>query len=153
MIDLTEAKIGDKFVDCQENVWVYAEYSKDVQYHLLSVVGDSTPYPFNLNGKCILNFGFNLASKLEEPNTMSNLTNPTYYTLIPNTQVIHSKIDVFEIADPNDDNKQLRVELTVDNDGVFITSVHNCAREDVSIGEKDLAVAVARAILAAYGEN
>jgi hypothetical protein len=27
----------------------------------------------------------------------------TYYTLIPGTQVIHSKIDVFEMTDPHND--------------------------------------------------
>jgi hypothetical protein len=36
----------------------------------------------------------------------------TFYTLIPNTQVLRSKIDVFEMTDPNDENINHRVELT-----------------------------------------
>ena len=79
-------------------------------------------------------------------------TTPNFYTRIPNTSVLRSKIDVFQMSDPNDENKTLRVELTVDNAGVFITSASDGVREDVSIGEKDLAIALARAILEAYGE-
>jgi hypothetical protein len=44
------------------------------------------------------------------------------YTLIPNTQVLRSKIDVFEMTDPYDEDIKHRLELTIDNDGVFITS-------------------------------
>ena len=74
----------------------------------------------------------------------------TSYTLIPNTQVLRSKIDVFEMTDPYDENITHRVELTVDNDGVFITSCEKAVREDISIGHKDVAIAVAKAILEAY---
>ena len=74
----------------------------------------------------------------------------TYYTLIPGTQVVRSKIDVFEMTDPNDENINHRVELTCDNDGVFITSSEKAVREDISIAQKDLAIAVAKAILEAY---
>ena len=74
------------------------------------------------------------------------------YTLIPNTQVLRSKIDVFEMTDPYDENITHRVELTCDNDGVFITSCEKAVREDISIAHKDVAIAVARAILEAYGE-
>ena len=76
----------------------------------------------------------------------------TFYTLIPNTDVLRSKIDVFEMTDPNDENINHRVELTCDNDGVFITSSEKAVREDISIAQKDLAIAVAKAILEAYGE-
>ena len=76
----------------------------------------------------------------------------TFYTLIPNTDVLRSKIDVFEMTDPNDENINHRVELTCDNDGVFITSCEKAVREDISIAQKDLAIAVAKAILEAYGE-
>jgi len=72
------------------------------------------------------------------------------YTLIPNTQVLRSKIDVFEMTDPYDENITHRVELTCDNDGVFITSGEKAVREDISIAQKDLAIAVAKAILEAY---
>ena len=72
------------------------------------------------------------------------------YTLIPNTQVLRSKNDVFEMTDPYDENITHRVELTCDNDGVFITSCEKAVREDISIGHKDVAIAVAKAILEAY---
>jgi hypothetical protein len=74
-----------------------------------------------------------------------------FYTLIPNTDVLRSKIDVFEWTDPADENHTERVELTVDNAGIFITSCSKGAREDISIEQKDLAIATARAILEAYG--
>ena len=74
------------------------------------------------------------------------------YTLIPGTQVLRSKIDVFEMTDPYDEDIKHRVELTCDNDGVFITSCEKAVREDISIAHKDVAIAVARAILEAYGE-
>ena len=82
---------------------------------------------------------------------MSKLT-PSPYTLIPGTQVLRSKIDVFTMSDPTDEDHFYRVELTVDNDGIFVTSCDKGAREDMSISHKDLAIALARGILEAYGE-
>ena len=76
----------------------------------------------------------------------------TFYTLIPNTDVLRSKIDVFEWTNPADETDSHRVEITCDNDGVFITSCEGDAREDISIAQKDIAIAVAKAILEAYGE-
>jgi hypothetical protein len=73
-----------------------------------------------------------------------------FYTLIPNTDVLHSKIDVFTWTDPTDEENIERAELIVDNDGVFITSVVKGVREDISIGQKDLAIAVAKQILKSY---
>jgi hypothetical protein len=75
-----------------------------------------------------------------------------FYKKLPGTDVLRSKIDVFTMSDPNDENRSYRVELTVDNDGVFITSCSGGAREDMSIEQKDLAIALARGILEAYGE-
>jgi len=75
-----------------------------------------------------------------------------FYTLIPNTDVLRSKIDVFQWTDPADEDNTERVELIVDNSGIFITSCSKGAREDISIEQKDLAIATARAILEAYGE-
>ena len=75
-----------------------------------------------------------------------------FYTLLPGTDVLRSKIDVFTWTNPADENETERVELTVDNAGFFITSCSGGAREDMSIAQKDLAIAVARAILEAYGE-
>jgi len=74
------------------------------------------------------------------------------YTLIPNTQVLRSKIDVLEVTDPDDEDIKHRVELTIDNDGVFITAFEKNVREDISIAHKDLAIATAHCILEAYGE-
>jgi hypothetical protein len=73
-----------------------------------------------------------------------------FYTLIPNTQVLHSKIDVFEMTDPDDEDIIHRVEITTDNDGVFITSCERGVREVISIAQKDLAIAVAKSILESY---
>ena len=73
-----------------------------------------------------------------------------FYTNIPNTDVVRSKIDVFTWTNPADEEETHRVELIVDNDGVFITSCEGGAREDISISQRDLAIATARAILEAY---
>ena len=73
-----------------------------------------------------------------------------FYTKLPGTDVLRSKIDVFTMSDSDDENVFHRVELTTDNDGVFITSCSGGAREDISIAHKDGAIAVARAILEAY---
>ena len=74
-----------------------------------------------------------------------------FYTHIPNTDVVRSKIDVLTWTNPADEDETERVELTVDNGGIFVTSCSGSAREDMSIGQKDLAIAVALAILEAYG--
>jgi len=74
-----------------------------------------------------------------------------FYTLIPGTDVLRSKIDVLTWTNPENENETERVELTVDNAGIFITSCSGGAREDMSIAQKDLAIALARAILEAYG--
>jgi hypothetical protein len=66
-----------------------------------------------------------------EPETMSN--------------VIRSKIDVFTTENE-------RVEVTLDDDGLFLTACHKGAREDLSIGSKDLVIAVAKAILEHYND-
>jgi hypothetical protein len=83
---------------------------------------------------------------------MSNLytKTPKFYTLIPGTDVLRSKIDVFQWTNPENENETERVELTVDNAGIFITSCSGGAREDMSIGQKDLAIALAHGILEAY---
>ena len=72
-----------------------------------------------------------------------------FYTKLPGTDVLRSKIDVFELTDEAE-NQTHRVELIVDNSGVFITSCDGGAREDLSIGQKDLAIALAHGILEAY---
>jgi len=73
-----------------------------------------------------------------------------FYTLLPGTDVLRSKIDVFTWTNPENENETERVELTVDNAGIFITSCSGGAREDMSIAQKDLAIALAYGILEAY---
>jgi hypothetical protein len=61
------------------------------------------------------------------------------------TNVIRSKIDVFTTENE-------RVEVTLDDDGLFLTACHKGSREDLSIGSKDLVIAVAKAILEHYND-
>ena len=68
------------------------------------------------------------------------------------SQVVRSKIDVFEWVNPTNENETHRVEVTVDDLGVWITSCTGNVREDMSIDNKDLAISLARAILEGYGE-
>ena len=68
------------------------------------------------------------------------------------SQVVRSKIDVFTWTDPNDNEKTERVEVTVDDLGVWITSCTGNVREEMNIDNKDLAISLARAILEGYGE-
>ena len=69
------------------------------------------------------------------------------------SQIVRSKIDVFTWTDPNDKEKTERVEVTVDDLGVWITSFTGNVREDMSIDNKDLAIALAKAILEGYSEK
>lgn len=73
-----------------------------------------------------------------------------FYTHIPGTDIVRNKIDVLTWTNPADENDTHRVELIVDNGGVFITAYKGGAREDMSIAQRDLAIATARAILQAY---
>ena len=69
------------------------------------------------------------------------------------SQVVRSKIDVFTYTDPNDKEKTERVEVTVDDLGVWITSCTGNVREEMNIDNKDLAIALAKAILEGYSEK
>ena len=69
------------------------------------------------------------------------------------SQVVRSKIDVFTWTDPNDTEKTERVEVTVDDLGVWITSCTGNVREEMNIDNKDLAIALAKAILEGYSEK
>ena len=75
------------------------------------------------------------------------------YTWTDKSQVVRSKIDVFTWTDPNDKEKTERVEVTVDDLGVWITSCTGNVREDMNIDNKDLAIALAKAILEGYSEK
>ena len=99
---------------------------------------DPYPYYFNQDGMMDTTGKYDIIKIKEikenptEPETMSN--------------VIRSKIDVFTIEDE-------RVEVTLDDDGLFLTACSKGAREDLSIGSKDLVIAMAKAILEHYGVN
>ena len=69
------------------------------------------------------------------------------------SQVVRSKIDVFTWTDPNDKEKTERVEVTVDDLGVWITSCTGNVREEMNIDNKELAIALAKAILEGYSEK
>lgn len=87
---------------------------------------------FNQDGMNDTNGNYDIIKikEIKEPETMSN--------------VIRSKIDIFTIEDE-------RVEVTLDDDGLFLTACSKGApREDLSIGSKDLVIAVAKAILEHY---
>ncbi len=89
---------------------------------------------FSQVGNNIFNGNYDIIKikEIKEPETMSN--------------VIRSKIDVFTTEDE-------RVEVTVDDDGVLLTACGKGGREDLSIGSKDLAIAVVRCILEHYQET
>lgn len=102
--------------------------------YLLTPIPHGGSFSYNESGRCCSdNISPHDAVEIKEapiePETMNN--------------VIRSKIDVFTTEDE-------RVEVTVDADGVSLTACGKGAREDLSIGSKDLAIAVAKAILEHY---
>lgn len=108
----------------------YKIYRKSVLNSYKYAIGSYLKY-FNQNGVNDNNRNYDIIKikEIKEPETMSN--------------VIRSKIDVFTIEDE-------RVEVTLDDDGLFLTACSKGAREDLSIGSKDIAICVARAILEHY---
>ena len=79
-----------------------------------------------------------------------------FYRLIPGTEILHSTTDVYELTDEAEKVTHT-VKLQADNGGVFIESSEtdhdtNGKRisECLSIGNKDLAIAVAHRILELY---
>ena len=109
-------------------------YRKSVSNSYKYAIGSYLKY-FNQNGVNDNNRNYDIIKIKEiketptEPETMSN--------------VIRSKIDVFTTENE-------RVEVTLDDDGLFLTTCMGGAREDLSIGSKDLVIAVAKAILEHY---
>ena len=75
------------------------------------------------------------------------------YTWTDKSQVVRTKTDNFTWTDPNDKEKTERVEVTVDDLGVWITSCTGNVREEMNIDNKDLAIALAKAILEGYSEK
>jgi len=80
------------------------------------------------------------------------------YNIVPGTDILHSTTDVYELCDEAE-GMTYRVELQADNAGVYIKSGEKGhdegsknITEDMSIGNKQLSIVVARRILELYGE-
>ena len=81
------------------------------------------------------------------------------YNLVPGTEILHSLTDCYEYTDEAE-GMIYRVELDADNAGVYIKSSEQGLEEgskniteDMSIGNKQLAIVVAKRILELYGVN
>ena len=81
------------------------------------------------------------------------------YTIVPGTQVLHSLTDVYELTDEAE-GMTYRVELQCDNAGIYIRSSEKGLEEgskniteDMSIGNKELSIVIAKRILELYNQN
>jgi hypothetical protein len=81
------------------------------------------------------------------------------YNLVPGTEILHSLTDCYEYTDEAEE-MVYRVELNADNSGVYIRSSEKGLEEgskniteDMSIGNKELSIVVARRILELYSVN
>jgi hypothetical protein len=79
------------------------------------------------------------------------------YNLVPGTQILHWTTDCYELEA---EGMTHRVELQADNGGVYIKSSEKRLEEgskniteDMSIGNKELSIVVAKRILELYGVN
>lgn len=78
------------------------------------------------------------------------------YNIVPGTDILHSLTDVYELTDEAE-GMIYRVELNADNAGVYIKSGERGIEEgskniteDMSIGNKQLAIVIAKRILELY---
>lgn len=99
-------------------------------FYFLTPIPHGGSYNYNTWGRCF--------SDKEEPYDIVKIKEIK-------SIVTRSKIDVFTIDDE-------RVEVTVDENGIFLTSCSKGTREDFSIGSRDLAIDIARCILENYNE-
>jgi hypothetical protein len=81
------------------------------------------------------------------------------YNIVPGTEILHSLTDCYEYTDEAE-GIAYRVELQCDSAGVYISSSAKQLEEgskniteDMSIGNKELAICVAKRILELYGER
>jgi hypothetical protein len=81
------------------------------------------------------------------------------YNVVPGTDIIHSTTDVYELSDEVEGMTHT-VKLQADNGGVYLEatgkqhdSEHRGITEYMSIGNKELAIVVAKRILELYGVN
>jgi hypothetical protein len=80
------------------------------------------------------------------------------YTIVPGTDILHSTTDCYELCDEAE-GMTYHVELQADNGGIYMRSSQKGHEEgskniteDMSIGNKQLAIVVAKRILELYGE-
>jgi hypothetical protein len=78
------------------------------------------------------------------------------YNLVPGTQILHSLTDVYELTDEAEE-MVYRVELNADSGGIYIRSSEKGLEEgskniteDMSIGNKELSICIAKRILELY---
>jgi hypothetical protein len=81
------------------------------------------------------------------------------YNVVPGTDIVHSITDCYELCDEVEGMTHT-VKLNADNGGVYLESTgkqhdseHRGITEYMSIGNKDLAICVARRILELYSVN
>ena len=81
------------------------------------------------------------------------------YNIVPGTEILHSLTDCYEYTDEAE-GMSYRVELQCDSAGIYIrSSVKELEEgsknitEDMSIGNKQLSIVVAKRILELYGER
>jgi hypothetical protein len=81
------------------------------------------------------------------------------YNLVPGTEILHSTTDCYEYTDEAE-GIAYRVELQCDNAGIYIRSGERGIEEgskniteDMSIGNKELSIVIAKRILELYGER
>ena len=81
------------------------------------------------------------------------------YTIVPGTEILHSTTDCYELSDEAE-GITYRVELQADNGGVYMKSSQKgheegskSITEDMSIGNKQLSIVIAKRILELYQVN
>ena len=79
------------------------------------------------------------------------------YNIVPGTEILHSTTDCYELTDEVEE-LTCRVELQADNSGVYIKYSEKKfdekspnITEDMSIGNKQLSIVIAKKILELYG--
>jgi hypothetical protein len=78
------------------------------------------------------------------------------YNIVPGTEILHSTTDCYELCDEAE-GMTYRVELRADNGGIYMKSSEKGHEEgskniteDMSIGNKQLAIVIAKRILELY---
>lgn len=147
MIDLSTCILGQKVEYRDGTTGEYVGINRDAVYPYIT-------QPSNTRSRRYMKSGRYSNVRYEHEYDVIKIYPPETQMTDKSTesQVVRSKIDVFVWTDPNDNEKTERVEVTVDDLGVWITSCTGNVREEMNIDNKDLAISLARAILEGYGE-